>query len=277
MGNIWGKGNYLKRLLLLLIIPLILGCSNIAKNSSSIKHSTFLLSSSSLKESSTNLSFTSSENSIFFSSSISDENSSQPTNEKNETKYRILLIAGHGQNDAGAIYQNRKEADYNQDFVNKLVNELDKYNHQIEILLEPTPMKVAHEAELIAKTSLDFVLNIHFNAGGGTGSEMIVPFYENDFTFAYDFFSILKENNFLIRETSVYSKSKSQRIKRLRKDQSYSYEDYFAVIRAGAQKKVPSYILEVEFIDNLTQMQIYDQRKDTYIQLLAKYIIEYFS
>lgn len=286
MGNIWKKEKSLKRLLLLLILPLALGCSDINKNSSSIKHSTSSLSSSSLQESSTSTNSSTSSNSSTITSSssnisssitIEDESVYTSTNEKNEIKYRIMLIAGHGQNDVGAVYQNRKEAEYNQNFVNQLTKELDKYNHQIEILLEPTPMKAAQEAELISKYTLDFVLSIHFNAGGGTGSEMIVPFYESDFTFAYNFFASLEENNFLIRETSVYSKSKTQRIKRAKKDKSYSYEDYFAVIRAGAKKKVPSYILEVEFIDNVIQMQKYDQRKDVYISLLAKHIVEYFD
>ena len=49
------------------------------------------------------------------------------------------------------------------------------------------------------------------------------------------------------------------------------------MIRAGSKKKIPSYILEVEFIDNDSQMKIYDQRKEAYISLLAQNIIEYFK
>ena len=131
---------------------------------------------------------------------------SSSTEEIREIKYRILLIAGHGDNDPGATYQNRREDKYNQEFINLLIKELYKYNHQIEILLEPKPMKAAQEAELISKSKIDFALSIHFNAGGGKGSEMIVPFYEKDFSFAYNFFNKLENNNFLLRETSVYSK-----------------------------------------------------------------------
>ena len=263
----------IKKLMLFLLFSFSLGCSKINNpNTSSSTSSSVNISSSSINTTTFSSSTTSNANSSPLPQSTMSSSLVKP-----EIKYKILLIAGHGNGDPGAAYQNRLESNYNQDFVNLLTKELNSFNIPIEILLEPTPMKAIQEAELISKSNVDFVLSVHFNAGGGKGSEMIVPFYEKDFSFAYNFFDKLEDNNFDVRETSVYSKSKNQRIKRNKNDRSYSYEDYFAVIRAGSKKKIPSYILEVEFIDNISQMKIYDQRKEAYISLLAQNIIEYFK
>lgn len=270
----------LRKLLFILLFSFSLGCSNTELNSSINSPSTKPSISQSTTSSTTSQQTTSSSSQLVSSvtsTQTNDNTISSSSEDIKEIKYRILLIAGHGNGDPGAAHQNRLESVYNQDFVNLLTKEINKYNNYIEILLEPTPMKAAQEAELISKSNVDFILSIHFNAGGGKGSEMIVPFYEKDFSFAYNFFDKLEENNFLLRETSVYSASKAKRIKRNKIDKPYSYEDYFAVIRAGSKKKIPSYILEVEFIDNVSQMKIYDQRKNTYISLLAQHIIEHFT
>jgi len=266
-----------KRLLFSIFIFFSLGCSkeivNSSPNSSNPSISTSIPSINSSPINSSSISQNTS------SSTTTSNESTFSSSEKleNEIKYRIMLISGHGDGDPGAVYQNRQEAKYNQEFVDLLTKEIDKYNHSIEIILEPYPMKANDEAKLISKHAIDFVLNIHFNAGGGKGSEMIVPFNQTDFSFAYDFFDILKLNDFLIRETSVFSQNKTKRIQRNRIDKKYSYDDYFAVIRSGALKNIPSYILEVEFIDNITQMQKYDQRKNIYISLLAEHIVKYFN
>ena len=267
-----------KKLLLILICAFSIGCSK--ENNSSSSSNSFPTSNS-IPSNSSSSSITSTDTHISFStpsvSTSSSVESSSTSSEIKEIKYRILLIAGHGNNDPGAVYQNRKEANYNQEFINKLIKELNKYDHPIEIFVEPSPLKAAQEAELISKLNIDFALSIHFNAGGGKGSEMIVPFYEKNFSFAFNFFDKLQNNNFLVRETSVYSKSNSKKIKRNKTDKSYNYDDYFAVIRAGSKKKIPSFILEVEFIDNLSQMKIYDERKDIYISLLAQSIIDHYN
>ena len=271
----------LKRLLFSFIIFFSIGCSNKVTNSS--KNSSNIIPSSSsinLTNSSSTNSSTIIPNSTLSSPTNNDNNESTFSSSdkiENEIKHRIMLISGHGNGDPGAVYQNRQEASYNQEFVNLLTKEINKHKHYIEILHEPYPMKANEEANLIFSKSVDFVLNIHFNAGGGKGSEMIVPFNQTDFTFAYDFFDILKLNDFSVRETSVFSQNKTKRIQRSRNDKKYTYEDSFAVIRAGAKKNIPSYILEVEFIDNINQMKKYDQRKDVYISLLAQHIIEYFN
>ena len=232
---------------------------NISSSSTSLIPSSSIKPSSSPQESTSSSSISISESTFSSSSSIEE------------------VISGHGNGDPGATYKNRLESKYNQEFVDLLTTKINNTKNKIEILHEPYEMKASQEAELISKSNVDFVLNIHFNAGGGKGSEMIVPFYEKDFSFAYNFFDKLQDNNFLLRETSVYSKSNSKRIKRNKFDKAYSYDDYFAVIRSGSKKKIPSYILEVEFIDNLSQMKIYDERKDTYISLLAQNIIEHFK
>ena len=271
----------LKKLLCLLFFTFSLGCDkeqisstistfpNISSSSTSLIPSSSIKPSSSPQESTSSSSISISESTFSSSSSFEEE--------IKEIKYRILLISGHGNGDPGATYKNRLESKYNQEFVDLLTTKINNTKNKIEILHEPYEMKASQEAELISKSNVDFVLNIHFNAGGGKGSEMIVPFYEKDFSFAYNFFDKLQDNNFLLRETSVYSKSNSKRIKRNKFDKAYNYDDYFAVIRSGSKKKIPSYILEVEFIDNLSQMKIYDERKDIYISLLAESIIEYYN
>lgn len=192
-------------------------------------------------------------------------------------KYKVLLIAGHGYNDPGAVYQNRKEAEYNQNFVNQLKSKLEIEAKNIDILLEPNLMNAAEEAKLITSLKPDLALSIHFNAGGGAGSEIIVPFNDSNLSFADNFMSELKKSNFVTRPTAIFSKSSEKKVARKLNDKPTNVNDYYAVIRNGAKINVPSYILEVEFIDNVNQMNNFDAKQNQYIDLLTKQIIMKFQ
>ena len=87
---------------------------------------------------------------------------------------KILLIAGHGQGDPGAVGNGYKEADLARDLTSMIQSVLKDYAEVT--VFDPTMnmYKYLKNNGAFNFSPYDYILETHFNAGGGQGTEILV-------------------------------------------------------------------------------------------------------
>ena len=168
----------------------------------------------------------------------------------------ILLIAGHGNGDSGAVGNGYKECDLTREFASLICSKLKK------ICCATLADTNRNWFDYLGTNSYDFsdynyVLEIHFNAGGGTGSEIYVTDSEKGITVEE---SIL--NN--LCGTTGYT---NRGVKRKN----------FRVIHRIKSQGISSALLEVCFIDSEMDIATYQQKKDLIARAIANGIAEGFG
>ena len=168
---------------------------------------------------------------------------------------KILLIAGHGNGDSGAVAHGYQEANLTREVVRLLKAELDNY---AEVTVADT---TKNWYEYLKTNSLNFkpynyVLEIHFNAGGGTGTEIYVTTSEK--SHGVETKIVEGISNIGFRNRGVKRKN-------------------FSVIDKVKKQGVSSALLEVCFIDNVDDMLRYQTKKAEVIRAIANGIAEGFG
>lgn len=161
---------------------------------------------------------------------------------------KILLIAGHGNGDSGAVGNGYEEATLTREFATLLVQKLNSY---CDVVLANTNH---NWFEFLGDNTYDFseydyVLEIHFNSGGGTGSEIFVTSSENGITV----------EEAILQNICNCVKYRNRGVKK--KD--------FRVISKVKSQGVSSALLEVCFIDNRTDIEIYQKSKNNLADAVA--------
>jgi N-acetylmuramoyl-L-alanine amidase len=89
---------------------------------------------------------------------------------------KIFLSAGHGGKDPGAVFGNYIERDLAIELRSMISGEL-RTTYNISALSDPPSNALSQTLAWLRGrfTSRDILLDIHWNAGGGTGTEVIVP------------------------------------------------------------------------------------------------------
>jgi N-acetylmuramoyl-L-alanine amidase len=212
-------------------------------------------------------------------SSISSEANVESSSVKQLPTMNLLLISGHAniEIDPGAVSEGRYEYAYNLEFVDLLAKYIKSHYPYINIILEDGPYKVDKEIAYIKKIQPDYVVNIHFNAGGGKGLEIITPLKNKKLTVATNIIEQMKANNLPIRTPSIYSRSTVENKLSRTINQPLSGTDYYGVINMGAQLNIISEIIEIEFIDNKTAIETYKTKIDTYVKIIATSIDKYYQ
>lgn len=148
----------------------------------------------------------------------------------------ILIDAGHGGKDPGAIANGLKEKDWNLEVSLHQYEFLKKLSIPCEITrktdVELTPEK---RAELVKSSGAIVCLSNHFNAGGGSGAEVIYSKYTTS-DFAESVANALKKAGMPIRR--IFSKEGS------------NGNDYYYMHRLTG--KVETLIIEYGFLDSAT-------------------------
>lgn len=175
---------------------------------------------------------------------------------------KILLIAGHGGADAGAVAFGRKEADLARELVPMIREALIEYNVDVDIY---NPARSAYH-DIIANgydynfKKYDYVLEVHFNAyrkdpgnGISTGCEIYVTPSEK---------TVAVEKAILRRITAFGLKNRGVKRSKL------------AVIMRAKTQGVSSALLEVCFLDDLDDMEIYCRNKARIARAVADGIAE---
>lgn len=168
---------------------------------------------------------------------------------------RILLISGHGAGDPGAVANGYREADLTVEVVNKLAPLLKSYADVTVYPVERNAFQDVQNGSWQVGWNFDYVLEVHFNAGGGTGSEIFVTTRETRTSVEQ---TILKGMESFYRNRGVKVKD-------------------FLVINTAKNRGISSALLEVCFIDNKSDVDIYQSKKDEICQSIANGVINGFG
>lgn len=171
---------------------------------------------------------------------------------------KILLISGHGAGDNGACANGYKEADLTREVVNMLKEKLKKYA-DIDVYNQTRDaFKDVNNGNIqVNFANYNYVLEIHFNSfnGSAKGTEIYTTRIENAKT---------------VEEKIMNKLSKFFTVRGVK-------EKNFNVIYSAKKKGVSSALLEVCFIDNAEDMQIYQNNKEAICQAICDGVAEGFG
>lgn len=170
---------------------------------------------------------------------------------------KILLIAGHGQGDSGAVGNGYKEADLTREVVKLLKSQLDYY---ADITIADTSKNWYTYANRVTLdfSPYDYVLEIHFNAYNeeAKGTEIYITTSEKTYGVETEIVKGISSIGFANRGVK-------------RKN--------WAVIQRAKNQGVSSALLEICFIDNLNDITLYQNNKNEVIKAIANGIINGFG
>ncbi len=177
---------------------------------------------------------------------------------------KILLIAGHGQGDPGAVANGYKEADLTREVVKLLKPQLDNYADVTVAETSRNLYAIIKNGEPFDFSEYDYVLEIHFNAGvndtkgngGTTGTEIYITTSEK--THGVETEIVQGVSSIGFRNRGVKRKN-------------------WAVIHRAKKQGVSSALLEVCFIDDLDDMKLYQAKKADIVKAIANGIIKGFG
>lgn len=168
---------------------------------------------------------------------------------------KILLISGHGAGDSGAIGSGYKEADLTIEIVQKIASLLSSYVNVTVYPVERNAFQDVQKGAWQVGWDFDYVLEVHFNAGGGTGSEIYITTLE--------------------KTTSVEQKI-MRNMQLFYRNRGIKITD-FLVIKTCKNKGISSALLEVCFIDTAADMEVYEKSKDRISASIVAGIVEGFG
>ena len=178
---------------------------------------------------------------------------------------RILLIAGHGDGDPGAVGNGYKEADLTREIATLLRAELQSYaDVDIADMKKNWYQYVCKKGGNLSVSGYDYALEIHLNAvkpetqsdGKTKGTEIYVTAAEKGTKVEQGIVNALSALGFKNRGVKRYN---------------------WALINHIKKKGVSSALLEVFFIDDIDDMKLYQNRKSEVIKAIANGIISGFS
>lgn len=162
---------------------------------------------------------------------------------------RILLIAGHGAGDPGACGNGYREADLTREVVGLLYDEIIRQGHECSIADTSINWFEYVKKNGFTLRGYDYLLEIHFNSGGGTGVEIFTPTARSAGAIEH---SILAN----ITDVTGYKNRGAK-------------QKNFTVIASAHSKGIKSALLEVCFIDNANDVNIYQAKKARIISAIA--------
>lgn len=178
---------------------------------------------------------------------------------------KILLIAGHGQNDPGAVGHGYKEADLTREFVAGLTPLLTPY---ADVDVYDVTKKLSYQLATGLNFNFrnyDYVLEIHFNAfkmdygdGKNKGVEILVHPYEKQL---------------IVEQNIIYNINKLGFTNRGIKRRT----DLIVMNMCKEHQKVSYALLEACFVDDADDIQLYQKTKKDYWQAVANGIIDGFG
>lgn len=171
--------------------------------------------------------------------------------------FKVYLDAGHGYNsngdggvDPGACSLGYRECDLNSDLVSRIGKELDRRGIEYYVGYGKAYWDRHHEAVDLGCSTF---LSIHFNSGGGWGTESYIHSY-NAAAGSPAYQDIM--HRYLITGTGLYDRGQKR--------------DELAVCGG----RLPSVLCEIAFIDNWSDMSTYEGRKNNVASFIAAGLAE---
>lgn len=169
---------------------------------------------------------------------------------------RILLIAGHGAGQPGAVANGYREVDLTREVVSNVKGLLSNY---ATVDIYPTSRScykdLTNGTNQVNFANYNYVLEVHFNAGGGTGTEIYVTSREK----------AVDVEKAIVNNLSKYYKNRGVKVTN------------FLVIDTAKSKGVSSALLEVCFIDNANDVKVYQNNKRAIAQSIVDGIVSGFG
>lgn len=162
---------------------------------------------------------------------------------------KILLVAGHGGGDSGAVGNGYREADLTREVAARLSDILKSCCDVSVFDIKKNLYQYQKKNGNINFKDYDLVFEIHFNAGGGEGSEILK--HINTYTKAVD-------NNILLNLSDEGFKNRGVKPRKDLYNMNVCY-------RQG----VPCSLLEVCFIDSSNDIKLYEEKKEQIIAAIA--------
>ncbi|WP_158295173.1 cell wall-binding repeat-containing protein [Eggerthella lenta] len=172
--------------------------------------------------------------------------------------FKVYVDAGHGKNDTGngkyatgAVSGGYVEAELTADLADMVGNILKSdYGVSVYVNDDGGPYKYRHaEAKALG---CDAIVSLHFNAGGGTGTESLIHNYNASFMSSFWQSQI---HPYLIKGVGLTDRGKK--------------DDEIAILGGS----LPATLLEVCFIDNESDMRQYQSRKVEIAHEIAEGIV----
>lgn len=167
----------------------------------------------------------------------------------NENKKDVVIVidAGHGGNDPGALaVTGAYESDCNLSIALSMKAELESYEGvKVYLTREGDEWSTNTSRAMVAKAlKADFLISIHNNSGSSTNTgalayRSINPLYGE---VTNDMCTLILEN---LSELGLYNGGVQTRV-----STQYDYEDYYTIIAEGVRGGVPSIIVEHCFLSN---------------------------
>lgn len=168
---------------------------------------------------------------------------------------RILLISGHGAGDPGACGNGYREAEQTRVLVNLLAPMLRAYGIDVTVYDQRRNAYADAQRYELCPGRYDYAFEVHFNAGGGVGTEIHVTSAESG--------------------TAVEQKTLA-RLARFFKNRGVKRSN-FSVIATLKGQGTPSALLETCFIDNAGDMKVWQYHQKEIAQAIADGIAEGFG
>ena len=179
--------------------------------------------------------------------------------------YRIIVDAGHGGDDPGAVSGNLREKDFNLEAANYMYNRFRELGVPVAITRD-TDVTLTREQRLNTMTETFgtdpnvIILSNHINSGGGEGAEIIYPLRSTDVLPR----SILEE----IGSEGQIMRKYYQR--RLPEDPS---KDYYYIMRETPD--TTALLIEYGFIDNASDVVRLQNNLLDYVEAVVRAVTRY--
>lgn len=165
---------------------------------------------------------------------------------------KILLIAGHGAGDTGALGNGYKEADLTRELTRLVCESLNDYDVQVDVYNFAKNAYQDVQNEVFKIGHYDYALEVHFNAASASahGSEIFVTDVETDITVEKNIMKELKRY-FTLRDGDGVKVTN------------------FLVITTLKNMGISSALLETCFISNKNDMKVYQENKNDIAEDIA--------
>jgi len=178
--------------------------------------------------------------------------------------YRIIVDAGHGGDDPGAVYGGLQEKNFNLEAANYMYRRFQDLGLPVAIT-RTDDTTLTREERLNTMRSLGtdsqvIILSNHINAGGGEGAEVIYPLRSTD-TLARNILEAIGEEGQLTRK--YYQR-------RLPEDPS---KDYYYIMRETPN--TTALLIEYGFIDNTNDRRKLEENLTDYAEAVVRAVANY--
>jgi N-acetylmuramoyl-L-alanine amidase len=174
---------------------------------------------------------------------------------------KVFVSSGHGGNDTGAVEGIYIERDLAIEFRNLLVKELQTLGVKCSIDADVNALKQTLDFIKGKFLPSDILLDIHFNAGGGTGVEIIVPNVSTPFE------KQLAQRIADVINTVTGLKKRGGGVK----PESETARKTLGWMRPNSE----NILIEMCFIDNKTDMAVYNLNKYRIAKEIAKILSDF--